>query len=114
MESQKNRTVDQIAETREQEMLRSHAPEDLTTQLLCKLIDSKRKACGAWALEFLNSIYEMVRMTLTREQLLAAVEQADTLKDALEEELNAHIRAKLHEADVQGLCAMGKRKCCQE
>ena len=74
----------QIAETREQDMLMAYEPKNMPTQLLCKLIDSKRKVCGVWAMEFLSSIYAMVRMTLTREQLLAAVEQADELEGAME------------------------------
>lgn len=114
MESNGNRTVSQIAEMREQEMLMAYAPENMPTQLLCKLIDNKRKACGAWALEFLNSVYEMVRMTLTREQLLAAVEQADTLEDALEADLTETIRAELQSVDTQALRKASKRKCCQE
>lgn len=85
MESGKIRSVEQIAQMSEQEMLMSRTPENMTTQAICKLIENKRK-CKCWALEFLSSIYRMVQMKLTREQLLAAIEQADTLEDALESE----------------------------
>ena len=65
-------------------------------------------------MEFLSSVYEMVRMTLTREQLLAAVEQADTLEDALEADLTEHVCAELRSVGTQALRKVSKRKCCQE
>lgn len=108
MESAENCKVQQLAEMREQEMLRTYAPADMPAQLLCKLIDNRRKACGPWALEFLSSVYEMVRMTLTREQLLAAVEQADTLEHTLEEELASR------DARPSGLRLVEEPSCCEK